>query len=685
MTISTPIVADPDAPFVQLLTAARSQKLSIAELFQAAESLTSAGHPALASELYKTWIAFNDDSPFLHLACFNHSAALSATKDIAGKIQALRTAIRINPKFGQAHINLGLTLEECGLSGQAVQQWRSFADASADIVPDRINNRLLSLQHIGRVLEETGHLDEAEAALWQAMELQPTRTEAAQHWISLRMRQCKWPVLAPSIYVTPRHFIDSLSSMTLACRADDPLFQMAKAYRYGHRTIGRPADLASFDRPAVRRRSGPDARLRIGYVSSDLRQHAVGFALSEVLELHDKSAVETYAYYCGSPAPHDPTQARIRQAVDHWRDIARLSDLEAARTIAADGIDILVDVNGYTKHARTAVFAYRPAPVIVNFCGYPGTMASPYHHYMIADARIVPPENEIYYTEKVLRIACNQPVDRKRTVSPRPTRAEVGLPEDSFVFASFNGMQKITPACFGRWMAVLAAVPDSVLWLLAGDDSANIRLQQEAVNAGIDPARLIFAGKVPNPDHLARIGLADLFLDTFPYGAHSTAADALTQGLPVLTVPGKGFAARFCASIVAAAGIAELISDDPEDYVRKAVRLAHDRAGLAAIRQSLEDQRETSALRDVPGLTRRLEVLYRQMQDEAERGELPVPDLSNLDLYYEIGAELMAEPVEFETDAAYRQRYLDKLRQWHDFSPIPHDGRLWTAETVNTR
>ena len=678
MTVSTPILQDPNAPFLNLLGRARSQQLSLAELFQTAEAFAAAGHTAPAIDLYKTWIAFNDANPLLHLAYFNYAVSLSKAGDTAGTLQALRAALRINPEFGQANINLGRTLEDCGLTGQAVQQWRSYADATADVTPDRINHRLLSLQHIGRVLEGTGKLEEAEAALWQAMELVPSRTEAAQHWISLRMRQCKWPVVVSSPHITTQQFMDAMSSMTIACYADDPLFHLAKAHRYCHGTVGRP-DLKGFSRNPVRQKSGTGQRLRVGYVSSDLRQHAVGFALSEVLELHDKSNVEIFAYYCGEPSPLDQTQARIKNAVDHWCDISKISDLDAAKQIVTDQIDVLVDVNGYTKHARTKIFAHRPAPVIVNFCGYPGSMASPYHQYMIADDYIVPPENELYYTEKVLRIPCNQPVDRKRAVSPRPTRTAVGLPEDAFVFASFNGMQKISAACFARWMAILLATPGSVLWLLVGDESVNERVRQMASQAGVAPERLIFASKTQNPDHLARIGLADLFLDTFPYGAHSTAADAITQGLPVLTVPGKSFASRFCASIVAAAGVRELICTGPDDYVRKAVGFASDRASLAAVRDSLQKQRETCALRDTPRLVRRLEELFWQMQGEAERGETPVPDLRNLDVYYEIGAELAAANIEFEDEQAYRQRYRAQLAILHDHAPLSPDARLWTG------
>jgi Predicted O-linked N-acetylglucosamine transferase, SPINDLY family len=285
----------------------------------------------------------------------------------------------------------------------------------------------------------------------------------------------------------------------------------------------------------------------------------------------------------------------------------------------------------------------------------------------------------------VLRIGCSQPLDRKRVIAEKPGRAEVGLPEEAFVFACFNGMQKVTEGTFAEWMRILATTPGSVLWLLSGGDSTDQRLRMAAENAGVSAERLVFAPKAPNAKHLARIAAADLFLDTFPYGAHSTAADALTVGLPVLTFPGKSFAARFCHSIVAAAGVPETICTDPEHYVDTAIALAKDRERLAGIRQALAVAREASVLRDIPALARRLEALFWQMQEECERGETPVPDLRNLDVYYEIGTELVQENTAFSQDAVYRRRYLEKLAEWHDFSPLQHDGRLWTEATAQGR
>lgn len=667
----------------QLNELARTQRLALPDVIAFAEKFIAEGYKAEAVELYKTWLAFNATQPNLQMVYFNYSVLLRSMNDTAGAINAMDAALRIDPLFGPAHINLGRAFEDSGTVPLAIRQWQSFVDATAEITPDRVTYRLMALQNIGRVMENAGLLEEAEAVLWQAMELRPEKTETGQHLSAIRQRQCKWPIITPSSHVTRRQMIDALSPLTLGCFSDDPMFQLARAYTYNKSLVGR-LDVKNFPRPSVKHKSGTGQRLRVGYVSSDLRDHAVGFALREVLELHDKSNVEIHAYYCGDPVSNDPTQMRMKAAVDAWHDIGALSDEQAARQIASDEIDILIDVNGYTKHARMKIFAYRPAPVIVNFCGYPGSIGSPFHQYMIADNEIVPPSSEIYYSEKVLRVACNQPIDRKRTIAEKPTRQAAGLPEDAFVFACFNGMQKITPDTFERWKVILAATPGSILWLLSGNDKADQRLREKFVEAGIESERIIFAPKAGNAEHLARIAVADLFLDTFPYGAHSTAADSLTVGLPVLTFPGKSFAARFCASVVAATGVPELICNGPNDYVAKAIAYANTPALLKFVRDKLQANRETSALRDIPALARRLEELFWQMQAEAERGETPVPDFTNMGVYYEIGTDLVTENLEYVDEQAYRARYLERLREWHHYSAIPTDKRLWTAEASAT-
>jgi predicted O-linked N-acetylglucosamine transferase (SPINDLY family) len=677
---SVPDQSREDLPLLLDVSArARRRQLSLTELFQAADDLKRLGHSREVPEIYKLWIAYNSDSSLVHFAYFNYAVALRELDDLAGAINALHACLRVDPSFGPAHINLGRAFEDIGQSAFALKQWRTLLDATAGITPERAAHRLMALQHIGRVSEHAELLQDAEVALRQAMELRPDRTEAGQHWIALRQRQCKWPVLEASEHVSVRQLLDAMSPMAFAVYADDPMFQLAKAYRYSKAT-GSNAALPPFQ-CRVKNKTGTGARLRIGYVSSDLRAHAVGFALSEVLELHDKKTIETFAYYCGEDKLEDLTQRRIRSAVDHWRDILRLTEQEAAERIAKDEIDILVDVNGYTKHARPRIFSFRPAPIIVNWCGYPGTMGSPYHHYVIADERIVPPSSERYYSEKVMRIQCNQPIDRKRVVErPLPTREQAGLPEDRFVYACFNGTQKLTPRCFARWLKIMQGVPASILWLLAGEDDTNQRLRALAAAGGVAPERILFAAKAPPPRHLARIGLADLFLDTLPYGAHSTAADALTMGLPVLTLAGKSFAARFCSSVVAAAGLDDLICASADEYVQRAIAFGRNPESLRYYRDRLARSRESSVLFDIPGLVRGLEACFWEMQSAGEQGRTPVPDLTNLDHYYEIGAELDLEGMESVSELEYEKLYRDKLAVRNMHQSLPTDQRFWRRE-----
>ena len=399
--------------------------------------------------------------------------------------------------------------------------------------------------------------------------------------------------------------------------------------------------------------------------------------MTDVMELHDRTKVEVFAYYCGI-ATTDVTQQRTIRAVEHWKDLTGLDDAAAAQAIRGDGIDILVDLNGYTKDARTKVFAMRPAPVAVNWFGFPGSMGSPYHHYLIADAHVIPPDHELYYSEAVLRLPCYQPNDRKRQVAPiTPLRSEAGLPDEAFVFCCLNGMQKLTSTCFQDWMAILHGVPASVLWLLSGTPETNERLRAAAEQQGIAGSRLVFADKRRNPDHLARMALADLFLDTFPYGAHTTASDALWMGLPVLTLEGRSFASRVCGSLVTAAGAPEMICHTREDYVARAIDLASTPHHLTSIRGRIRANRDTCILFDMPNLVRSLEALYQQMHEARLAGTLPRPDLFNLDLYHEIASAEDFESVGSLDTPIYLARYRQKLAELDTVFPIRPDSRLW--------
>jgi predicted O-linked N-acetylglucosamine transferase (SPINDLY family) len=660
--------------FNDSISKAVSRQLSVVDLFKCAATLESLEQNQLAVELYKTWIAHNADNGLLYAVYFNYGVALSASRDNAGAINALRECVRLKPDFHSSYVNLGRALEDSGQRDQAVTQWLSLVNNLSTVNGNSISHKVTALQQMARVLENARNDAAAEDALKQCLDIDVHQVEAVQHWIALRQRQCEWPVIAEWERASRKNLHGGISSLSLACLADDPMFQLARAYHYAKNSIGMPKAAVRPQEMAARR---DPHKLRIGYVSSDLREHAVGFAMTDVMEQHDRDNFEIFAYYCGIKRT-DATQQRIMKAVDRWVDISGLNDDQAAAKIASDGIDILVDLNGYTKDARTKVFARRPAPIAVNWFGFPGTMGTPYHHYIIADPTIIPANDEVYYSEKVMRLPCYQPNDRKRTVAEQvSSRADIGLPENAFVFCSFNGVQKTTPRVFQRWMTILGRVPGSVLWLLGGADSANERLRKAAGEHGVAPERIVFAATMNNPAHLARYPLADLFLDSLPYGAHTTAADALWMDVPILTLPGRSFASRVCASVIHAAGIGELECPTPEAYVERAVELGHDREKLAAIKQRLAAGRDSCLLFDTPRLVSHLEDLYRQMWSDFRRGALPVPDLRNLDIYHEIGAGLELDSIDTLSNDAYLALYHEKLAEWDSVYPITPDARLW--------
>ena len=642
---------------------------AIAALFRDAESLEKTEGAASAAAFYKRWIALNADDPQLAAAHFNMAVVAQRSGDSFAAINALRDALRIDPEFHPSYINLGRALEDLGQTGAAVSQWLALVNRLPALNGPALRHKVMALHQLGRVLE-FNHADApAEDALRQAIDLSPGQSQAIQHWIALRQRQCKWPVVQGWDGVEARQLLAHVSPLSAAVMFDDPVFQLARNASYARQLIARPAH--AHDHAA--RRSERPKRLRIGYVSSDLREHAVGFGLSEVMELHDRSRFDIHAYYCGIPRD-DGTRERIRSAVDHWTDITGLSDDAAAARIAADRIDILVDVNGYTRDARTAVFARRPAPIAANWFGFPGTMGTPYHHYVIADPHVVPEGHERFFTERVLRLPCYQPNDRKRVIAPEPPqRSAEGLPETGFVFCCLNGAQKITPHLFGAWMKILAAAEGSVLWLLDAGPETKQRLRLLAAAAGVAPERICFAPKRPNPQHLARYALADLFLDTFPYGAHTTASDAMWMGTPVLTLEGQGFAARVCAGLVKNADLPDLVCTNLDDYVASAIAVAAVPGAAAELRRRLRAGRDTCVLFDVPLLVKSLEGLYDRMWDEFCTGDLPVPDLTNLPVYEEVGLGLV-EGREGESIAA--DLYAAALGRWAVHEPLPEDGRL---------
>lgn len=647
--------------------------LTVSDLVRTAETFKQSGQIGAVENLYAGWIAAHGDDPLLYAVLFNYSVVLADGGKLEQARDCLERAIALNPDFMPAHINLGRVHERMGKIGLGILQWSTALARMAAVTGTSITHKTTALNQGARALESLNQDEAAENMLRESLELDRGQREVVQHLVALRQRQCKWPVIEPNERISRNLLVKGMSPLSMAAFTDDPLLQLGLADRYNRHDVGTPAD-ALISWPRAMQHDGP---LKIGYLSSDLREHAVGYLMTEVFGLHDRQQVEVHAYYCGPPSS-DGLQEHFKQQVGHWTDISVMDDASAARQMAEDGIQILVDLNGYTREARLGVVARRPAPVIVNWLGYPGTMGSPYHHYLVADDWIIPPAHDMFYSERVLRLPCYQPSNRNRTVAERPARAQAGLPDNAFVYCCFNGSHKITRFTMDRWLRILADVPDSVLWLLGSTDAADQRLRDYAQSKGIEPSRLVFAGKLANPFHLARYPLADLFLDTTPYGAHTTASDALWMGVPVLTLSGRSFASRVCGSLVRSAGTPDMTCLDADDYVCRAIEYGRNPELLQDVRDRLGAARKDCVLFDMPLLVRELEGLYAQMWEDCRQNKLPRPDLINLDAYLETGVQPDHETTEVQLVTDYTGWWKKRLAERHRLRPLAKDKRLVT-------
>ena len=361
------------------------------------------------------------------------------------------------------------------------------------------------------------------------------------------------------------------------------------------------------------------------YLSADFREHPVSLLIAGMLERHERSRFDVTAISLG-PDDSSDIRRRLTNSVEHFIDAMAFSDEQIASVVRSSEVDILVDLMGFTGTARTGVLCRRPAPVQVNYLGYAGTMGAPYIDYILADQVIIPEEKRTCYSEKVVYLPNSYMAnDSAREISERPPRrSECGLPETGFVFCSFNNSYKITPEIFDVWMRLLREIDGSVLWLSETNKTAARNLGRQAQSLGINPARLIFAPRLPlNEDHLARLELADLFLDTLPYNAHTTAVDALWAGVPLLTRPGETFAGRVAASLLNAVGLPELITTSPEDYQRTAIDLANEPAKLKAIREKLARNRLSMPLFNTELFTRHIEAAYTVIYQRHRVGLAP--------------------------------------------------------------
>jgi predicted O-linked N-acetylglucosamine transferase (SPINDLY family) len=576
------------------------RKMDMAELFGHTSQLETGRQHELAAALYQTWLARNNTA-VNQFVYFNLGTALFHAGDLEGAKAAQRQAVALSPDFIQPHFNLGVIHEREGQIDAAIAEWSWIVDHTVSGAADQRGLRLMALNNLGRISEARSDYAGALSYLAQSLRLESDQPDVLHHWVFLRAKQCIWPVYEPVAGVPPEAMRKATSALALLSLTDDPDAQRAAARNYVEKKLDASV------RPMPKAPIYKHEKLRVAYLSSDFCLHPVAMLTAELFELHDRDRFEVYGF-CWSREDGSAIRQRIIGSMDHFERIQHLSDEAAAQLIRDHEIDVLVDLHGQTLGARPNLLAHRPAPIQVTYLGLPATTGLPSIDYVIADRFLIPEEFAASYSEKPLYMPdIYQVSDRRRVCGPIPTRASCGLPEDAFVFCSFNNNYKFTPEVFSVWMSLLHRVPGSVLWLLADNRWSEQNLRREATSHGVDSSRLIFAPRVSPENYLARYAVADLFLDSFPFNAGTTANDALWMGLPVLTYAGRAFAARMAGALLTAAGLPELITYNLRDYEEKAFALANSPEKCRALRDTLARVKHDGVLFDTPRFVRNLE------------------------------------------------------------------------------
>jgi predicted O-linked N-acetylglucosamine transferase (SPINDLY family) len=541
----------------------------------------------------------------------NRSAALMALNRNEQALESLNVVLALDPSNVGAWTNRGCILQTLGRYEEALS---CFANALAR--EPRLAEALISR---GSTFGSLKRYEEAAADFEKALAISPELAYARGNLALFHMHACGWGHL-------PRDRSEIAAALHAGKRVIYPFVNLALSSSMAEQLqcarIWATHDAPASPAPLWRGERYRHAKIRLAYVSADFHAHATAALMAGVFERHDRTRFETIAISFGRDDKSE-MRARVVAGFDRFIDVRDRSDAEIASLMRQMEIDIAVDLKGYTQNHRSGIFAHRPAPIQASYLGYPGTMGASYIDYIIADPVVIPEEHLSFYTERIAYLPdtyqCNDP---RRPIADQPrTRAEASLPETGFVFCCFNNNYKITPEIFELWMRLLHAVPGSILWLLEDNADATRNLRREAEARGIPPERLVLAPRVSMAEHLARHRLADLFLDTQPYGAHTTASDALWAGLPVLTLLGPTFAARVAASLLHAVGLPELVTDSLQSYEALALHLTRDSAALAALKAKLAANRDTHPLFDTERFTRNLEAAYIAMWERSQRGE----------------------------------------------------------------
>jgi predicted O-linked N-acetylglucosamine transferase (SPINDLY family) len=564
-----------------------------------------------ALSAYEQALALRPDDAVVHLF---HGNALKEINRREDAVAAYGRAIALNPNYAEAYANCAIALLDLGRADEALASYDRAIAVKPDFVEAYFNRAYL--------LRSLKRFDAAAADYARAAALAPNLDFVAGARVETDLQICDWrqlDSLLAEIVAGIENGRPTSHPFNLLALVDSPRLQL-EAARIWVRQSCPPDDSLGPISPRSR-----DGRLRVAYFSADFREHPTARLMAELIELHDRSRFEIFGFAFG-PETEDEPRHRLARAFDRFIDVEQKSSRDIAMLARSLGIDIAIDLGGYTHNNRTTVFALRAAPVQVNYLGYLGSMGADYIDYIIADRTVITPRTEGFVAEKVIYMPDSFQVnDKHRAISDRKfRRADVGLPEFGFVFCCMNTSYKIMPQTFASWMRILKRVPLSVLMLVAGDEAVESNLRAHASRHGIDPRRLVFAPRLPPAEYLARYRTADLFLDTLPYNAGATASDALWAGLPVLTLAGEAFAARIAASLLHVIGLPELVTDTRQAYEDVAVDLATNADKLTRIRSALAANRSTSPLFDAERFARKLEAAYAAI-DERRRACLP-PD-----------------------------------------------------------
>ena len=554
--------------------------MQLAELFTTCEQLQQAGKVDEALLTYKTWLDASTD-PNRFMGWFNYGSLLQSTGNTQAAEGAYRQCLAVQPRFPQALINLGLTLEKLGKRDEALQQWASLVSQRylQDAPPtDMIT---MALNHIGRVKEELKQYDLAEQALEQSLAIDPKQTPALQHWIHIRQKSCAWPVYKPLPNISQNAMLMATSPLAMLALTDDPVQQLLTAFAFVERTYSFKEEFLSKDRVYNH------AKLRIGFVSGDLCVHAVGLLLAELIEGIDRTKHEVVAY---DFSPEDGTahRARLKNAFDHIRPIHTLTDRQVAEQVLEDEIDVLIDLHGLSSGARPGIFALHPAPKQGTYLGFIGTTGMPWFDFVIADKYALPEELTQYFTEKPLYVEGSFiPLTRDETPVREASRSEFGLSDEAFVMAAFGNVYKITPEMFATWMELLNEIPSAVLWIIDDNPTTTANLKAHAVAANADLNRIQFTPRTTHIEYKAKLRLADVFLDTFPYNCGSTTNDVVQAGVPIVTMSGRTLVSRMGGGILNSLGLSELTTDSYENYALRCKQLSQDEVFRKKVREKM--------------------------------------------------------------------------------------------------